>query len=170
MTSCNDAREFFFSRLLKLAGAIIGESLSFTSYIDITLSKCSKVCAVIKCSVLRMLLQSERLSLFSDPWISILLNEYVLSHSARCLLLHFLPLSYRREVSDLLFLFNCINGEMNNLFNDEISMSTSNLRSFNAIILTHPLVRTERFVPSFFHTCCSGVEYFTRGRAKLYFF
>ena len=113
-------------------GVIIDESLSFTSHIDVVLSKCSRVCGMIKRSVGFSAPVNVKLELFKTLCRSILdfgsqlwspqnvtfirkvesiqrsmtryiLNDYVLSYTDRCLLLHLLPLSYRREVSDLLF-------------------------------------------------------------------
>lgn len=72
----------------------------------------------------------------------------------RCSELHVLPLSYRREVADLLFLYKCLMGTMKELFIDEIRsilpLLQNRLRSANVITLQCPLVRTETFMSSYF--------------------
>ncbi len=78
----------------------------------------------------------------------------VLSYPERCASLNLLPLSFRREISDLMFLFKCMYGDYDlNLLNYVTFVSTeTSLRSANnGRVLTIPRVRTETFMSSYFN-------------------
>ena len=76
-----------------------------------------------------------------------------MSDSSRLKELHILPLSYRREFIDLMFIFKYFKGHINVDFSDEIKIldNTRILRSSNnGLLLFEHNVRTETFKSSFF--------------------
>ena len=66
-----------------------------------------------------------------------------------------MPLSYRREVADLIFLYKCLHGHLDVDFSSELSFiaSTSgvNLRSRDSLQLLSPHANTEKFKASYFN-------------------
>ncbi|MEE4246980.1 MAG: reverse transcriptase family protein [Kangiellaceae bacterium] len=89
-----------------------------------------------------------------------------MSYCHRLQALHILPLSYRREVADLMFVFKYLKGFINVDFTDEVSIlnNTRTLRSSNTgLLLQNRIVRTETFKASFFFfkSHLSSMEYFT---------
>ena len=82
------------------------------------------------------------------------MNRYIvndpandLSYTERCMNLQLLPLSYRREINDLLLVFKALFGPLHGVFTNEISYCNS---SHNLSSLNHG-ARTETFISSFFH-------------------
>jgi hypothetical protein len=69
-----------------------------------------------------------------------------LSYTERCMNLQLLPLSYRREMNDLLLVFKALFGSLQDVFTNEISYCNSShkLSSHNQ------RARTETFISSFF--------------------
>ena len=65
---------------------------------------------------------------------------------------HLHPLSYRREITDLLYVFKCIEGYYDVSWHNNIEvLSNSSLRSGNAgLVLRMKIDRTECFKRSFF--------------------
>ena len=75
------------------------------------------------------------------------------TYDERCKRLQVLPLSYRREVLDLVFLYNCLRGAIDADFTDEITYVNScrNLRSTShGLNLQTQLVKTETYKSSYF--------------------
>ena len=76
-----------------------------------------------------------------------------MTYDERCKRLQVLPLSYRREVLDLVFLYNCLHGAIDVDFTDEIAYVNSgrNLRSTShGLNLQTKLVKTETYKSSYF--------------------
>ena len=76
-----------------------------------------------------------------------------MTYDERCKRLQVLPLSYRREVLDLVFLYNCLHGAIDVDFTDEITYvnSCGNLRSTSHVLnLQTKLVKTETYKSSYF--------------------
>ena len=75
----------------------------------------------------------------------------IITLSTPCVHLH--PLSYRREITDLLYVFKCIKGYYDVAWHNNIEIiSNSSLRSGNAgRVLRMKIVRTECFKRSFFN-------------------
>ena len=83
-----------------------------------------------------------------------ILNNYPeIKYDQRCTMLHLHPLSYRREITDLLYVFKCIKGYYDVSWHNNIkALSNSSLRSGNAgLVLRMKIVRTECFKRSFFN-------------------
>ena len=81
-------------------------------------------------------------------------NYSSLSYQERCTSLNMLPLCFRREISDLMFLFKCMRGIYNIPLHNYVSFvsSESSLRSANrGCTLVIPRVRTETFMSSYFN-------------------
>lgn len=162
-------------------GVVVDETLSFTDHVDSVISKSSKVCGFIKRSLGFNAPTSVKLQLFLTLCRSILdyasvlwspqnkllikrlesvqrsmtkyiLNDFISPYVERCSSLRILPLSYRREMNDLLFFYKFFIIESNSLFPDEIRPIENhmNLRSSNVLTLHCPTVRTERFISSYF--------------------
>lgn len=162
-------------------GVVVDETLSFTEHVNSTISKSSKVCGFIKRSLGFNAPTSVKLQLYltlcrtvldygSVLWspqskllikqletvqrsmTKYILNDFVSPYTLRCSALHILPLSFRREMSDLLFFFKFFIIKRNSLFSDEIRPCerNPNLRSSNTLSLHCPIVRTERFMSSYF--------------------
>ena len=76
-----------------------------------------------------------------------------MSYVDRCSNLNILPLSFRREISDLVFLFKCTNNLVDVNFNSEISINScpNGRRSANGVLLNLNLVKTETFMASYFN-------------------
>ena len=77
-----------------------------------------------------------------------------LTYRERCIDLNILPLSYRREISDLVFLFKSIHGVYDVNFNENLEFITmqSRLRSGNqGTLLRNQLVSTDTFKYSYFN-------------------
>ena len=70
--------------------------------------------------------------------------------------LNILPLSLRREVNDLVFLFKYLKGFISADFSSFIEMCTFNNRRDTGpvVILKSPIIRTETFMGSFFNRVC----------------
>ena len=77
------------------------------------------------------------------------------SYSDRCIILIILPLSYRREVFDLVFIFKIIHGLFDIDFSHEFSFNRVNNNSLRSshdnFLLIEPFTRTEHFKSSFFN-------------------
>ena len=77
-----------------------------------------------------------------------------MSYKDRCLHLNILPLSYRREIHDLTFLFKYLNGDFDIDYCDEIRVVNvnSSLRSSSrGMLLKDNLVRTETYKSFYFN-------------------
>ena len=84
-----------------------------------------------------------------------ILNDFSdISYRDRCINLSLLPLSFRREIHDLCFLFNCIHGKVNCNFSNFINLvdTSTGLRSAQkGILLKIPCVKTTIFFNSYFN-------------------
>ena len=82
-----------------------------------------------------------------------ILNYPEIKYDQRCTMLHLHPLSYRREITDLLYVFKCIKGYYDVAWHNDIEIiSNSSLRSGNAgRVLRMKIIRTECFTRSFFN-------------------
>ena len=164
--------------VFKDLGVFIDQSLSFNSHVDQLVLKCNKVCGFIKRSVGYNAPIVVKTRLYQALCVSItdycspvwspqskqnikkvesvqrsmsrfLLNRTDISYPQRCVDLRILPLSFRREMNDLLFTFKCMNGFFNVDFTDFISViSQSNNRTTNGVLLRSSRVRTETFMSS----------------------
>ena len=75
-----------------------------------------------------------------------------LSYPERCAILNILPLSFRREICDLVFLFKYFKGFINVDFNSFIEVSSTNVRQHSGPTVRCPSrARTETFINSYFH-------------------
>lgn len=108
-----------------------------------------------------------------------------LTYRERCIDLNLMPLSYRREISDLVFLFKCMHDVYDVNFNDNFNFVTtqSRLRSAdNGILLRGNLVSTECFKHSYFNRVtrmwnrlprnmrdCEDLNVFKDGVSNFYF-
>jgi len=169
--------------VFKDLGVFIDETLSFNSQVDQLVLKCNKVCGFIKRSVGFKAPNVVKLRLYKALCLSILdycspvwspqskqnikklesvqrsmsrflLNNTEISYPQRCVDLRILPLSFRREMNDLILIFNCMYGSLNVDFTNFISVvSLHNHRSINGVILRSPSSqpRTETFMSSFFN-------------------
>lgn len=162
-------------------GVFIDSTLSFSTHIDQLVSKCNRVCGLVKRSVGFRAPANVKIRLYKALCLSILdycspvwspqvklyikkveavqrsmskflLNNFDISYSQRCNDLRILPLSFRREINDLLFIFKCMYGNFNVDFNEFcVREPSTNLRSSNGILLSLNLVRTETFMHSYFN-------------------
>jgi len=163
-------------------GVIIDQTLSFNSHVDEVILKCNKTCGFIKRSIGFNASTCVKLQLYKSLCLSILdfcspvwspftkmniqklervqrsMSRFILlsndiSYNDRCMILEILPLSFRREVTDLLFLFKCMHGLIRCDFSPEITLvnSSSGLRSANEVLLSAKPVRTEMFISSYFN-------------------
>ena len=82
-----------------------------------------------------------------------ILNYPEIKYDQRCTMLHLHPLSYRREITDLLYVYKCIKGCYDVSWHNIIEvLSNSSLRSGNAgFVPRMKIVRTECFKRSFFN-------------------
>ena len=74
-----------------------------------------------------------------------------ISYRDRCIKLSLLPLSFRKEIHDLCFLFNCIHGKVNCNFSNFINLvdtSTGRRSAQKGILLKIPRVKTTIFYNS----------------------
>ena len=164
-------------------GVIVDFNLSFHSHVDSIVNKSSRVCGMIKRSLGYNAPISVKLDLYKSLCRSILesasqvwsphnkdkirqvesiqrcmskyiLNDYTSCYTDRCKALKLLPLSYRREYSDLVFVFKVLNGLLNVDFTNEVLLSdqsSHSLRSNNGLTLQSSHVLTECFLSSFFN-------------------
>ena len=164
-------------------GVTFNSNLKFTSHINSIISKSNKLCGVIKRAVGYHAPQKVKVQLYrslvrpnleysTQVWSPHCKNEilslesvqrsmtrYILnypgaSYVERCTTLDLLPLSYRREYLDLVFIFKCIHRLFDVDFSHEFSISSSvnGLRSaHNGTLLTNSYTRTELFKASFFN-------------------
>ena len=77
-----------------------------------------------------------------------ILNSDDITYAERCFILNILPLSYRREIADLLFVFKQLHGYSNVNFTDEITFTVS---TNGCIALSRSHVRTESFLSMYFN-------------------
>ena len=163
-------------------GIIVDKTLSWSSHIQAIVNKSKKVCGAIKRTVgynapLNVKLQLYKslcrpnLEFSSQVWSPHLkqdikslesiqrgMTKYIMGYNEmtydeRCKRLQVLPLSYRREVLDLVFLYNCLHGAIDVDFTDEITYVNScrNLRSTShGLNLQTKLVKTETYKSSYF--------------------
>ena len=82
-----------------------------------------------------------------------ILNYPEIKYDQRCTMLHLHPLSYRREITDFLYIFKCIKGYYDVSWHNNIEIIlNSSLRSRNAgRVLRMKIVRTECFKIRFFN-------------------
>ena len=79
-----------------------------------------------------------------------------LSYVERCCSLEILPLSYRREIADLVFFYRFYHGLLDVNFSDMVHYNNSDigtsLRSADrGLLLCSPFARTEKFMASYFN-------------------
>ena len=165
-------------------GILVDKNLSFSSHIDNLVGKCNKLCGAIKRAVGFTAPQAVKLALYntlvrshldyaSQVWspheknrilklesVQRAMTRFIvnndLSYTDRCVVLEILPLSYRREISDLAFIFkyicNCININLDHIIKFNMSNSRSHPGLTATIVTHHP--RTETFISSFFNRVC----------------
>ena len=165
-------------------GVVIDETLSFTTHIDNVISKCNKLCGAIKRAVGFAAPQRVKLTLFnslvrshldyaSQVWspsdknkilqiesVQRSMTRYIvnneLSYSDRCAVLEILPLSYRREIFDLFFIYKYFNGVIKVDYSLFVQLYESNSRSHPGPtvrpLFSHP--NTECFTSSYFNRIC----------------
>ena len=84
-----------------------------------------------------------------------ILNEFSdISYRDRCIKLSLLPLSFRGEIHDLCFLFNCIHGKANCNFSNFINLvdtSTGRRSAQKGILLKIPRVKSTIFYNLYFN-------------------
>lgn len=164
-------------------GVILDQSLSFKQHITAISSKSNQMNGIVKRSVGFGAPRHVKLKLYktlvrptaeysSQVWSPFMKNEILLienvqrsmtrfilgehdlSYSERCQTLELLPLSYRREIADLIFCFKCLNGFIDVDFSDELCVLTPNsfLRSSqNGLLLKENRTRTEHFKSMYFN-------------------
>ena len=164
-------------------GVVFDQKLNFTHHINSIVSKGNKLCGLIKRSIgynapaivknqLFKSLVRSNLEYSSQIWSPHLKKEissiesvqrsmtrYIsnnteLSYFDRCLQLQLLPLSYRREIADLIFMFKCVHGLIDGNFNDFISFQPNardTRSSNNGPLLSILPARTEHFKASYFN-------------------
>lgn len=164
-------------------GITFDSNLKFTSHINSLISKSNKLCGIIKRAIGYHAPQNVKVQLYkslvrpnleysTQVWSPYFKNEilsiesvqrsmtrYILnypdsSYSDRCTILEFLPLSYRREVFDLVFIYKCIHRLFDVDFSNEffIVPTDTSLRSAqNGILLSNSFTRTEHFKSSYFN-------------------
>jgi len=148
-------------------GVIVDCNLNFHSHIDSIVNKSSRVSGMIKRSVGFNAPQSVKLNLYKSLCRSILesasqvwsphnkekirqieavqrqmskfiLNDFTTCYTDRCKSLELLPLSYRREIADLIFAYKVLNDLINVDFTNElhaVTQSSHSLRSNNGLFL-----------------------------------
>ena len=167
--------------VFKDLGVVIDKTLSFSSHINELVMKCNKVCGFIKRSVGFNAPVEVKVQLFkslclplldycSPVWSPqcktyikkiesvqrsmskfILPNSTLLPYTQRLTDLKLLPLTFKREINDLLLLYKILNGLLNVDFSSEISFNNVSSRRCNGIVLKLSLVRTETFMASYFN-------------------
>lgn len=164
-------------------GITFDNNLKFTTHVNSIISKANKLCGVIKRAVGYRAPQNVKVQLykslvrpnleystqvwspyFKNEILSIesvqrsmtryILNNYDSSYVERCTILEFLPLSYRREFLDLVFIFKCIHDLFDVDFSPEfsfLSADTNRRSAQNGILLMNSFTRTEHFKSSYFN-------------------
>lgn len=165
-------------------GVFIDSKLSFNSHVDSLVTKCSKVSGFIKRSVGYHAPVNVKLQLYKSLVLSLLdfaspvwsphfkrqvhslesvqrsmskfiLSNWEASYVERCQDLKLLPLSFRREITDLLFLYKILHDVIDVDFSDTVHIidhDQSNLRSANnGPVLSAHFARTETFKASYFN-------------------
>jgi len=164
-------------------GVVLDSSLSFKSHITALVSKSNRMNGIIKRSVGFKAPRNVKLQLFktlvrpiteysSQVWSPSMKNEIILienvqrsmtrficgepdlSYSERCQNLELLPLSFRREIADLIFCFKCLHGFMAVDFSNELHILSSNVclrSSHNGLLLKETKTRTEHFKSMYFN-------------------
>lgn len=164
-------------------GVTLDGKLSFNNHIQHIVSKATRVCGMIKRSVGFRAPANVKLTLFKMYSRSILetscqvwspqcknvilkiesvqrrmskfvLNDYVSSYSARCTALNILPLSYRREITDLTLAYKALNNLLNVDFTDTLRFQPTpnhNVRTFDSHKLFTRRSNTETFLASYFN-------------------
>ena len=161
-------------------GVTVDPTLSFKEHITSMTGSASKVCGIIKRSIGFKAPTSVKLQLYislcrsklencSQLWspqtksnvlsiesVQRKMTKYItyysdLTYTERCFVLKLFPLSFRRMIADLVFLYQCIHRTIDVDFSDVLKFCSSNLntRSLNVNVLeTHP-ARTESFKLSY---------------------
>jgi len=163
-------------------GVVVNTSLTWGPHIESIICKTKKVCGMIKRSVGYNAPVNVKLQLYktlgrcnleysSQVWsphnkndikgiesVQRAMSRYIigdqLSYPERCKILNILPLSFRREIFDLTFMYKCLCGSTSMLFDNEITVlqSNSSLRSSSqGVKLNSKLVKTETFKASYFN-------------------
>ena len=164
-------------------GVVVNSSLSWSPHIESIICSSKKVCGMIKRSVGYHAPVNVKLQLYksigrgnieysSQVWsphnvhnihavesVQRSMTRYIvgnsdLSYSQRCKLLNILPLSFRREIADLTFMYKYLHGALDVDFHDEIQVTNVNprLRSSSQVMkLQENFARTETFKGSFFN-------------------
>ena len=115
--------------------------------------------------------RTERIKIFSTAvGSSYILNYPEIKYDQRCTMLYMQPLSYRREITDLLYVFKYIKG----YYVITKVISNSSLRSGNAgRVLRMKIVRTESFKIRFFNRIVpmwNALPQQIRGADSIYYF
>ena len=163
-------------------GVMFDTTLSFKTHISSIVAKANRVSGMIKRSIGYSAPLSVKLTLYkslvrpnleynSQVWSPFLkceisciesvqrsFSRYIcrdssLSYQERCILLKLLPLSFRREFSDLMFCFKYFKGYFDVDFSNELRIArpARQLRtSSHGILLADTRCRTEHFIASYF--------------------
>lgn len=162
-------------------GVVFNTKLSFNTHIDALICKSNQVNGLIKRCVGYNAPVNVKLHLYKTLTMSIMnycseiwspqghtkikalesiqrsmtkyiLNDYDMSYVERCVELELLPLTFRREINDLLFAFKIIHNLVAVDFNEEMHIvSPSHSRTAHGILLEQRHVRTETFYASYFN-------------------
>ena len=162
-------------------GVIFDRKLCFNQHIDAFISKCNQINGLIKRSVgfnapvkvklqLYKTLSMSIMNYCSEVWSpqghvkikalesiqrsmsKYILNNYDLSYVERCSELELLPLCFRREINDLLFVYKIIHNLVAVDFSEEVQVvNSSHSRNAQGIVLERCRIRTETFYASYFN-------------------
>ena len=178
-----DTVELEIVETFKDLGILISSDLSWGAQTDEVVSKCNRLMGMVKRTVgysappnvtltLYQSLVRSNLDYASSVWaphsrshmlrletIQRSASRYILhypdnNYQQRCMELNLLPLSYRREINDILFLFKCMQGTYNvniDTYIDSVPANTGLRSSSRGILLRSRRTRTESFKHSFFN-------------------
>jgi hypothetical protein len=164
-------------------GVVIDKTLCFNSHVASIVNKSKRLCGFVKRSLGNDAPSNVKLQLYkslcrsnleysSQVWsphskqcvrsiesVQRGMTRYItgyndMSYKDCCLHLNILPLSYRREIHDLTFLFKYLNGDFDIDYCDEIRVANvnSSLRSSSrGMLLKDNLVRTETYKSFYFN-------------------
>jgi hypothetical protein len=161
-------------------GVVFDSKLCFNEHIDSLISKCNQINGLIKRSVgyhapshvklqLYKSLTLSNMDYCSQVWspqgfvkirslesvqrsmTKYILNDFDASYVDRCSELDLMPLTYRRECNDLLYLFKVIHGLLEVNLSEEVEIVHRESRTMQGILLQPTQIRTETFYSSFFN-------------------
>ena len=132
---------------------MIKRAVGFNAPVSVKLQLFKSLCiSILECSGQVWSPQTKRnVSLLESVQRSMtryILNLHDISYTERSFNLNILPLSYRREIADLLFIFKQLHGVSNVNYNDEITFTVSNN---DCVTLRRSHVRTESYLSMYFN-------------------